>query len=308
MTLSDARVTVVGSANVDFIMRLPHLPSRGETVSSGEFRQVFGGKGADRAVAAARSAKGNGMVTFVARLGADVYADTMIENFRRDGMVVEHVNVDADTPSGTALVMIGADGDNYLSVAPGSNARMTPEHVDAATSDITASNVLLTQMEVPAAAVDRAIDLASSAGVRVVLNYAPATEEAVAVDSRIDTLIVNETEARQLFGRDEPPESLAVALRDLGPAVVIITLGGQGVLVCDGGDCFVKQAFKVEPVDATAAGDTFCGAYSTALSEGKSVEDAVRFGQAAAALCVTKLGAQPSIPQRDDIERLVGTG
>ncbi len=293
---------MVGSANVDFIMRLGRLPDRGETVTDGTFRQVFGGKGANSVVAAARAA-GEGSAAFVARLGNDPHVPTMLENFRRDGIDVEHVSFDPDLASGTALVMIGADGDNYLSVAPGSNAKLMPEHVAAAADVIEQSSVLLTQMEVPAVTVERAIELAQAAGVRCVLNYAPATGEPVRVDERIDTLVVNEPEARQLVGRDDDEAMLARALRERGPAIVIVTLGAQGVLICDADGCRTSPALRVEPIDATAAGDTFCGAYAMALSEGRGVDEAASFGQAAAALCVTKLGAQPSIPTRPKIEQ-----
>ncbi|MEM6314255.1 MAG: PfkB family carbohydrate kinase, partial [Planctomycetota bacterium] len=148
-------VTIVGSANVDFIMRLPALPGRGETVTGGEFAQVFGGKGANSAVAAARAASPGMTVGFVARLGTDAFAEVMRRDFAAAGLDVTHVGTDPDVPSGTALVMVGGDGENYLSVAPGSNARLTPGHVDAAADVIAASSVLLTQMEVPAETVRR---------------------------------------------------------------------------------------------------------------------------------------------------------
>jgi ribokinase len=232
----------------------------------------------------------------------------MLESFGNDGIDLTHVTVDADVPSGTALVMIGADGDNYLSVAPGSNALLKPHDVTAATEVISQSAVLLTQMEVPAESVNQALAIASSAGVHCVLNYAPATGQTIQVDRRINTLIVNETEARQLAGREGDDRALAQALHERGPEVVVLTLGSAGVLVLDGDGCRTMPALKVVPVDATAAGDTFCGAYATAIAEGNTVDDAVAFGQTAAALCVTKLGAQPSIPTRDDIEQRLRAG
>ncbi len=297
---------MVGSANVDFIMRLPKLPALGETVTDGTFLQTFGGKGANSAVAAARAAESTGLVAFVGRLGQDAFCHTMLNNFRQDGLMVEHLGIDANLPSGTALVMIGPDGDNYLSVAPGSNHALNNEHLDAAVHDgadlITSCKVLLTQMEVPADVVRHALDKASRAGVHTILNYAPAGTTPIEVNQSIRTLIVNETEAAQLANRDDKPENLAAALMQLGPETVMVTLGAEGVVVCNREGIKQYPAFDVIPIDATAAGDTFCGAFAVATAEGRPIDVAVRFAQAAAAICVEGFGAQPSIPKRDQIQ------
>ncbi len=294
-------VTIVGSANVDFIMRVPRLPAVGETVTDGTFKQVFGGKGANSAVAAARAAGGRGSVHFVARVGDDAFGPSMRRDFADSGLDIEHVTIDSDTPSGSALVMFDVHGDNYLTVAPGANDRLTPAHVDAAADRIRASRVVLLQMEIPPDTVAAAISAARGGGASVVVNYAPVRGMEVSVDGSIDTLIVNETEAAQLAGREASPEELAADLLGRGPSLVIVTLGAKGVLLADASGVRRQAGFEVEPVDATAAGDTFCGAFCVARAEGTGVDNAARFAQAAAALCVTGFGAQPSIPARQTI-------
>ena len=293
-------VVIIGSANVDFVMRLPRLPARGETVTDGEFRQVFGGKGANAAVAAGRAAADSTDVAFVARLGDDPFAPRMQIDFRDAGLDVGHVGVDPRVPSGTALVMFDASGDNYLSVAPGSNYTITPEHIDAAAGLFREGTVVLVQNEIPPAVTAHVIEVAHQSGGRVVLNYAPVRDRDLPIDGRLDGLIVNETEAAQLAG-DGDAAKLADRLCGRGPAFVAITLGGEGVLLRDPAGTRTFPAFAVEPVDATAAGDTFCGALGVALAEGRSLDDAARFAQAAAALCVSGFGAQPSIPTRERI-------
>ena len=298
-------VVIVGSANVDFVMRLPRLPARGETVTDGEFRQVFGGKGANAAVAAGRAAADSTDVAFVARLGDDPFAPRMLIDFRAAGLNVEHVGVDPSVPSGTALVMFDAAGDNYLSVAPGSNYTLTNEHIDAAADLFREGTLVLVQNEIPPGVTARVIEVAHKHGGRVVLNYAPVREMEVPVDGRLHGLVVNETEAAQLAGEGGDAAALADRLCGRGPTFVAITLGGAGVLLRDPAGTRTFPAFKVDPVDATAAGDTFCGALGVALAEGRSLDDAARFAQAAAALCVSGFGAQPSIPTRGRINTLM---
>ncbi|MEM6394522.1 MAG: ribokinase [Planctomycetota bacterium] len=282
-------------------MRLPALPARGETVTGGRFLQAFGGKGANSVVAAARLGSPTTAAGFVARLGNDAQAESMLAAFGRDGIGVEHVTRDPEMPSGAALVMVGDAGDNYLAVAPGSNHRLMPEHVDAAREMIADSAVLLTQMEVPAETVRHAIELAAAAGVTVILNFAPTVEADLDWD-KVDVLVVNETEAEQL-GRGATLEASAVALLGRGVGRVVITLGADGVLIVEERGVTRVEAFEVKAVDTTAAGDTFCGALAVRMAEGSVLEEACRWAQAAAALCVTGLGAQPSIPTRSEVER-----
>jgi len=305
--MNQGRVTVVGSANVDMIMKVDRLPVPGETVTGGEFMQVFGGKGANTAVAAARA---GGAVSFVACVGDDHYGHRMIENFRADGIDTSAVELLRGSPCGSALIMVDAHGENYIGVAPGTNFDLTPERVRECEAAIAGAEVVLLQMEIPIDTNREVIRLAHANGARVILNYAPAQNTGLELSSELTGLIVNEVEAEALSGcRAGTADEAEVAARELlsrGLAFVIVTLGSQGALAVtrDGADRI--PAFPVTPVDTTAAGDTFCGALGVALAEGRKLSDAIRFANAAGALAVTAMGAQPSIPRRDRIEKLLG--
>lgn len=296
-------LVIIGSANVDFIMRVGRLPAAGETVTDGEFVQTFGGKGANQAVAAARAGADAAFITCV---GNDPYAPIMLENFRRDGLDVSGVRQVADQPSGSALVMVGGAGMNYLTVAPGANYALSPEDILGRRDTITGAGAILLQMEVPTETNLAAIRIACEARVPVILNYAPARLVELELVKHLDTLIVNESEAAALAGIELCDErttgDAARALAALGPKRVVITLGAQGCRVLDESGDFHGPGFRVQAVDSTAAGDTFCGALCVALLEGRTIGEAVRFASAAAALSVTRLGAQPSIPHRAEID------
>ncbi len=292
---SDGVVICIGSSNVDFIMKVPHLPARGETVTDGTFQQVFGGKGANQAVAAARA---GARTTFVTCLGNDPYASLMLESFARDGIDTAHVRRADDVPSGTALVMFDADGDNYLSVAPGSNDRLMPEDLDEHAERIASADVVLLQMEIQPQTIVRALELAGRGETAVIFNYAPYRDGIVPLDGAMSWLVVNEQECAELAGvavssRDEA--AAAQVLRQRGVQHVAVTLGANGVLLCDDAVRHL-QAFRIEPKDTTAAGDTFCGMFGAALARGESPETAARLANAASALCCLGEGAQPSIP------------
>ncbi|MBN2450044.1 MAG: ribokinase [Lentisphaeria bacterium] len=296
-------IAVFGSSNVDFIMKVQALPRRGETVTDGVFLQTFGGKGANQAVAAARA---GGRVTFVTCLGDDPYAPRMIANFRADGMDTSRVVCLPGESCGSALVMLDQGGDNYLTVAPGANAGLTPEVVRQHADLIRDSAMVILQMEVPVAADREVLRLAAESGTRVLLNYAPARDPALAVDSTVTGLVVNEVEAGQLLDTQVESTDAAMeaarALVRLGPGFVVLTLGATGVVVADRQGARRVPGFAVTPVDTTGAGDTFCGALAVALVEGRSLEAAGSFANAAAAISVTRLGAQPSIPRRQEID------
>lgn len=299
-------ITILGSANVDFIMKLPRLPRLGETVTDGVFLQTYGGKGANQAVAAVRA---GAPTRFLASLGTDHYGREMAANFKAEGMDTAGLRHRADQPSGSALVMIGEGGGNYLSVAPGSNHAWTVAEVEEHAEDIRASAMLVLQMEVPVEVIRRAIAIAAEAQVPVLLNYAPCHLIDIPLLNGVSVLVVNETEAEALCGQSvetpEEAEAAARALLDLGVGSVILTLGAQGALYLGPEGRITVPAFPVKTVDTTAAGDTFCGAFAAARSEGQSVPDALRFASAAAACCVTRLGAQPSIPTRAEIVSMV---
>ena len=296
------RILVIGSSNADMIVRLPKLPALGETVTDGEFMQTFGGKGANQAVAAARA---GGRVTFLTCLGRDAFGDAMLRNFRRDGIDVSGVVRTDRTPSGAALVMFDRRGDNYLAVAPGANYQMTPRNIEAADELIRRSAMIVMQLEVPVDTTRKALTLAARAGVPVLFNYAPARTRQIAVSSHMSGLVVNEVEAEALSGLPVGNRRQACAaarkLLAKGPRYVIVTLGRRGACVVNQEGGFHVPAFKVEPVDSTAAGDTYCGALAVALLDGGSLRAAAQYAAAAAAISVTRMGAQPSIPTRGEI-------
>ena len=302
-------IVVVGSSNVDLVMKMPRLPKRGETVTDGTFTQVFGGKGANQAVGAARA---GGRVVFVGCVGEDAYGPQVVENLTCDGIDTRYLSAETGVASGTALIMVGGEGDNYITVAPGANYRLTPERVDRARDAIGSAGCVVTQCEILPETLDHVVDVAARMGKPVILNLAPARAVSESTLARLACLAVNESEAEFLTGRpvatDADVEAAAAALRARGPKTVVLTLGPRGAYVDSDGVRAVVPTFPVEAVDTTAAGDVHCGALAVALVEGRALVDAVRFANAAAALSVTRLGAQPSAPSRADIDALLARG
>ena len=299
-------VVVVGSSNIDLIMKMARLPKLGETVTDASFVQTFGGKGANQAVGAARA---GGRVVFVNCVGDDTYGAQLLEKLRQDGIDTRFVFTEAGIASGTALVMIGGEGQNYLSVAPGANYRLTPAHVDRAREAIAQAACVVTQCEILPETLAHVVELGASLGKPVILNLAPARPIADATLAKLSCLAVNEIEAEFLTGRpvatDAEIEAAASALLAKGPTTVLITLGARGTYAASEGVRALVPTFEVAAVDTTAAGDVHCGAFAVASVEGRALLEAVRFANAAAALSVTRLGAQPSAPTRAEIEALL---
>lgn len=299
------KITVIGSSNIDFIMKAPHIPNPGETVCDCIFQQTFGGKGANQAVAAARA---GGEVTFVSCLGDDPYAPIMMENFKKDGLDVSNIKKFDDVSTGSALIMID-DAENCITVAPCANAKLSPEIVQEFENIIAESDLILLQMEIPLESNREVLEIAAKYQVPVIHNYAPIRDASVPVDGKMHGLIVNEIEASELLGipeiNAEQAAEAAESLRKKGPDFVIITLGSKGAVIASPEGIEKVSAFAVSPVDTTAAGDTFCGSLATAMMEGKPLTEAVRFASAASAIAVTRLGAQPSIPTREEIDNFL---
>lgn len=301
-------ILVIGSSNVDMIMRLERLPAPGETVTDGEFHLVFGGKGANQAVGAARA---GGNVTFLTALGEDAYHQSILDGFRADGIQTNLIRVCKGIPTGTALILVDKQGENCIAVAPGANASLFPADIEACQSQIASSAMIVLQMEIPIETNRRILEIASQHKVPVLFNYAPVRNGEIEVSGQISILVVNEGEATFLSGFEVMDKDSAFhaadSLRRRGPKVVVVTLGAEGVVVVSETDRFHIPALPVTPIDTTAAGDVFCGALAVASVEGQPLLQAIRFANAASAISVTRLGAQPSAPHRNEIENLLHT-
>lgn len=299
-------VLVVGSSNTDMIIKLDRIPKPGETIIGGEFTTAAGGKGANQAVGAARA---GGEVTFIARVGRDMFGDKAVAGFVADRIRTNFIVRDSKSPSGVALIFVDAKGENSIAVASGANGQLTPADVLKAKNAFTTDGILVLQLETPLRTVQAAAERAVASRMRVILNPAPAQALPNKLLRQLYLLTPNESEAELLTGitvKDEKSaRRAAAALRQRGVRNVIVTLGARGALV-DGADgAGFIPAFKVKPVDSTAAGDVFNGALAVGLAEGKSLLEAARFGAAAAAISVTRLGAQTSAPTRKEIDRLL---
>jgi ribokinase len=300
--MKSKKIVVVGSSNTDLVIQVPHLPAPGETILGGKFITAPGGKGANQAVGAARA---GGKVTFVARVGDDSFGEQALAGFKRDGLDVSQITKDAKSPSGVALIFVSAKGENSIAVADSANNRLNPAHVSP--SVIASAGVVVAQLETPLKTIAAAAKLAHSKGVPFILNPAPAQKLPDSLLKQVTYLTPNETECALLTGikpeaGQKSCDRAADALLAKGVQTVILTLGSAGAYVATKGIRVLVPSFKVKPVDTTAAGDIFNGALAVALLEGKPLLDAVRFANAAAALSVTKLGAQSSAPTRVQIE------
>ena len=299
------KIVVVGSSNTDMVVKADRIPAPGETVLGGAFVMVAGGKGANQAVAAARL---GAEVSLVARLGADTLGDQAIAGYRNDGILTDLVVRDPDRPTGVALILVDAKGENSITVALGANEALLPDDVDRAADRIRAADAVVMQLEVPLAAVERAAAIAAAAGVPVILDPAPAPDGGLPASllRNVTCLKPNESEAERLTGipvvDTASAERAALVLRGLGPRIVIITLGSQGAVIVDDAGARHVPAYWVTAVDTTAAGDAFTGALAVALASGVALPEAVRQAAAAGAFAATRMGAQPSLPTRAELD------
>jgi len=297
------RIVVVGSVNMDLIVKLRKLPVVGETVIGGTFKMSPGGKGANQAVAAAKLGAES---YFVGRIGADDFGKALMENFKRTGVNSEYVTVDRDAHTGVALIMVDQAGKNLIAVASGANSKCSVEDVDRAKDLIEKASVLLLQLEIPVEVVQHAALLAKQGRSKVILNPAPARPLPKKLFELIDVIVPNEVEAEVLTGI--PVKDLSSAreagekLLGFGTEAVVITLGERGALLVEKEGYDLVPGVSVEAVDTTGAGDAFCGALAFALATGKSLKEAVFIANCAGALATTKIGAQEALPTLKELE------
>ncbi|MGP8199095.1 MAG: ribokinase [Limisphaerales bacterium] len=305
--MSKPRILVVGSSNTDMIIKLDRIPQAGETILGGEFIIAAGGKGANQAVAAARA---GGDVTFIARVGRDMFGEKAVAGFVQDGIHTHYIVRDKAAPSGVAMIFVAKDGENSIAVASGANSRLSSADVKRARPAFAGASAVVMQLETPLETIETAAALAAKAGIPVILNPAPARALPARLLKLVSILTPNETEAKLLTGitvKDERSAAQAATkLRANGIAIVILTLGSRGAFVATDSVRQLVPGFRVSAVDTTAAGDVFNGALAVGLGEGGSLLEAVRFANAAAAISVTRLGAQPSVPERKEIHALCG--
>jgi ribokinase len=304
MSARTAHICVVGSCNLDLTFHVARLPRPGETVAASALHQGFGGKGANQAVAAARL---GARVTMIGRVGNDAFGRQYLENFQAHGVDTTFVRADASRPTGTASILVSEAGDNCIVVAAGANAGLTPDDVRGAADAIRGASVVLCQLETPVESALEAFRIARSAGVRTILNPAPAAPLPDELLRLCDLCVPNETELELLTGRSladrEAVEAAARVLRDRGPRAVVVTLAAAGaLLVAD----TVEQVpgLRVDAVDPTGAGDVFVAALAVFLAEGASLHEAAQQANAAAAISVTRPGTQGAAPTRAEATAL----
>jgi ribokinase len=297
-----ARIVVVGSSNTDIVVRTPRIPAPGETVLGSDFLMVGGGKGANQAVAAARL---GGTVLLVAKVGNDMFGGQAMTALAAENIDTRFVARANQRPSGIALITVDPKGENSIVVAPGANADLTGQDVDAALQEIRGADAVLFQLETPLETVRYGIGQSAAAGRMTILNPAPAQKLDASLLSQVSILTPNETEAEIMTGIRVTGESSAAEAAALmhrqGVKTVIITMGALGAYLSSGEEGRLVPTRTVSAVDTTAAGDVFSGALAVAVAEGKSLLDAVRFANAAATLSVTTMGAQSSIPRRAEV-------
>lgn len=298
-----SKILVVGSSNTDMVIKTGHLPRPGETVIGGTFFMNPGGKGANQAVAVARL---GGHVSFICKTGSDIFGHQSQQLFQDEGIDTSYIFSDNKNPSGVALITVDDKAENCIVVASGANANLTPADLATAADYMDGFDIVLMQLEIPMDTVEYVAELANRKQKKVILNPAPAQPLSPSLLSHLYMITPNETEAEMISGvkiiNQETAEEAARVIAGMGVQHVIITLGAKGALVYEPSGSEIIPAYKVEAVDTTAAGDIFNGALTLALSEGRTIADAVRFACKAAAISVTRAGAQSSAPYRNEVD------
>lgn len=305
--MGTAKLVVIGSINADHILNVKQFPQPGETVKGDSYQVAFGGKGANQAVAAGRSGAD---ITFIACVGDDDIGESIKKQLSLDNIKTECIDAIKDETTGVALIYVNQQGENTIGIHAGANAQLTEERLTRYQQKIVEADALLMQLESPIETVQMAAEIAKKNNTKVILNPAPAQSLPDSLLALIDIITPNETEAEHLTGitvnDDNGAQAAAQALHRKGISKVMITLGARGVWYSEkGAQGKIIAGFRVKAVDTIAAGDTFNGAYVTALLEGKADEEAIVFAHAAAAIAVTRPGAQPSVPWRNEIDQFL---
>lgn len=297
------KILVVGSSNTDMVIKARHLPRPGETILGGSFFMNPGGKGANQAVTIARL---GGQVTFICKTGSDIFGHQSQQLFEEEGINTSYIFSDSEHPSGVALITVDENAENCIVVASGANANLLPSDLNKADETIAEADLILMQLEIPMETVEYVAEQGHRLGKKVILNPAPAHPLSPSLLKHLYMITPNETEAEMISGIKITNEASAIEaakiLVGMGVQNVIITLGSKGALAYCDKDMEMVPALKVEAVDTTAAGDVFNGALTVALSEGRSLPEAVRFACKASAISVTRVGAQSSAPYRNEVD------
>jgi ribokinase len=297
-----AKIVVVGSFNMDLTAYMERMPRPGETLHGHTFKTGPGGKGSNQAVAAARL---GAEVTFIGRVGEDVFAQAALDFWKQEGINTKYVVRDPDHATGVAPIWVDDKGENSIVVVLGANLAITKADIDRAADVIAAADVVIVQLEINYDMVGYTMQVAKAKGVRTILNPAPAGKLAAEVVALADYLTPNETELEVLSGKSGDYETAARSLLTREGQTAVVTLGSQGAMWLNAEDQGIIPTFKVKVVDTTGAGDAFNGGFAVALGEGKRLEEAIRFGNAVAGLSVTKLGTSPSMPARAEVDTLL---
>ena len=299
------KIVVVGSCNTDMVIKAARLPVPGETILGGTFLMNPGGKGANQAVAAARM---GGSVTFVSKTGNDVFGKQSVMLYNTENIKTDYIFSDPKLPSGVALITVDSNGENCIVVASGANASLNQADINKARAEIESSDLVLMQLEIPIETVEYVAEMANKKGIKVILNPAPAQALSDQLLKYLYIIIPNKSEAEILSGIKvsdfETARQAADIISAKGVDIVVITLGSQGALIKEHNEYHFVEAYQVDTVDTTAAGDTFCGSVCVGLAEGKSILESVQMAARAAALTVTRMGAQGSIPYRSELASL----
>jgi len=296
-----SKILVIGSSNTDLIAKVKNFPNSGETIEGIAYMQAMGGKGANQAIAAHRLGGG---VRFITCLGNDVNGKNTLQYYQNEGLDVSSSLIVEEISSGTAMIWVDEKGENCIVITPGANNKLTPEYILKIEENIANAEIIMLQMEIPYETVKTVCYLAKKHNKKVILNVAPARVLDEDILKNVDILVVNKTEAETISGvKIEEVGKMTVIekLISLGVSTIVLTLGKEGCLLKNEQTVINKQAFVVDTIDTTAAGDTFCGALAARLSKGENWDDVLTFASAASALCVTRMGAQPSMPTEKEV-------